>query len=133
MKRRIVVAFLVAFALWPAVHRALVAGYDVNPWKLAGWAMYARPHFPSRLALRLVEDGRERPVPALDEWEQLLAAEFLERRYSVGRLASPDALVEKLLSRLPEADGVVVEVRTRFFELGSATIRLRVEQETFLR
>jgi len=133
VKRRLVVAFLVAFAIWPAVHRALVAVYDVNPWKLAGWAMYARPHFPSRLALYLVEDGAERPVSGLDDWDQVMAAEYLERRYSAGRLASPRALADRLLARNAQADGVVVEVRTRFFDLPSATIRLRVERESFRR
>lgn len=132
MKRRVVVVLLVAFAIWPALHFALVTRYDANPWKLAGWAMYARPHFPSRLALRLVEDGEERPLLELDAREQALAAEFLERRYSVGRLARPDDLVRTLLARHP-ADALVVEVRTPFFHLPSATIRRRVEQETFPR
>ena len=67
MKRRLVIAFLIGFALWPAVHRGLVAAYDVNPWKLAGWAMYARPHFPSRVALYLVEGETERRLTELDE------------------------------------------------------------------
>lgn len=133
MKRRLVIAFLIAFAVWPAVHRVLVATWDVNPWKLAGWAMYARPHFPSRLAVYLLEDGEQRPVPGLDDWEQVLAADYLDRRYSVGRLASPRALAEHLLARNGAADGVVVEVRTPFFDLPSATIRQRVERETFRR
>lgn len=132
MKRRAVVAFLIAFALWPAVHRGLVAGYDANPWKLAGWAMYARPHFPSQLALGLVEDGRTRPVE-LVEWEQVLAAEYLERRFSVGRLASPAALVDALLARFERAEGVVVEVRTPTFDLPSARIRQTVERNTYRR
>ena len=133
MKRRLVVAFLIAFALWPALHRVLVAAYDANPWKLAGWAMYARPHFPARLALRLVEGGSERPLRELDDWEQVLAAEFIERRHSLGRLARPDALVEALLSRLGRADAVVVVLRTRYFDLETASIRQRTERETFTR
>ena len=38
-------------ALWPIGHAALVARYDVDPWKLAGWAMYTRPTPPLLVAL----------------------------------------------------------------------------------
>ncbi|MGH0030210.1 MAG: hypothetical protein ACQGVC_10495 [Myxococcota bacterium] len=127
-KRNAVVAFLVAFAIWPAVHRVLVATWDVNPWKLAGWAMYARPHFPGRLVLRLNEGGQERLLRELSPREQALAADFVERRYSAGRLASPDALAEALLARHPRADFVVVELRTPVFDLASATLKRRIER-----
>ena len=45
-KRVLLQAGLVAFALWPAVHIGLVKGYDLNPWKLAGWGMYSAPQIP---------------------------------------------------------------------------------------
>ena len=133
MKRRLVVAFVVAFAIWPALQRVLVQVYDVNPWKMAGWAMYAWPHLPPRIELRLVEGGREVPVAELDAWEQTLAAEFIERRDSVGRLASPDSLAAELLAKNTRAEAVVVEVSDRFFDLPSATIQRRVERRTYRR
>jgi hypothetical protein len=132
VKRRVVVVFLVAFAIWPALHRLLVAAYDANPWKLAGWAMYSRPHFPSQLALGLLEEGRVRPVE-LVAWERVLADEFLERYFSVGRLTSPDTLVQALLARFPDAEGVVVELRTPFLDPSSALLEERVERDTFRR
>ena len=128
MKRRIVIAFLIGFALWPAVRRGLVAAFDVNPWKIAGWAMYARPHFPSRLAVRLEQGETERPLIHLDARGNVLAAEYLERRFSSGRLASPDALAHHLLAQHPEADAVVIETRTRVFDLESAKIRRDVDR-----
>ena len=43
MKRRLVAAGLLLFALWPPLHFALVRRYDVDPWKLFGFAMYSVP------------------------------------------------------------------------------------------
>ncbi|MDG2307855.1 MAG: hypothetical protein P8R42_25030 [Candidatus Binatia bacterium] len=40
-KESLVFVVLVLITLWPFVHRALVAGYDVDPWRFFGLAMYA--------------------------------------------------------------------------------------------
>jgi hypothetical protein len=133
VKRRVVAAGVVLFALWPAVHRGLVAVFDANPWKLAGWAMYATPHFPSEVSLRLVRGGEERPVEDLSEWERALVDEFVERRYTLGRLASPETVARELLARSPEADAVVVEIATPYLEVSSAMIRERRERRVYRR
>ena len=133
MKRTGVVAGIVLFALWPALHRGLVAVFDVNPWKLAGWAMYVRPHFGSELALFRLRGSEELPVGALTPWEQTLADEFVERRYSLGRLASPESLARELLRRHAADDAIVVEIRTPFFELASARVEQRVERRVIRR
>lgn len=39
-KKTIVVSTLLVLMLWPPLHRALVARYELDPWKLFGWAMY---------------------------------------------------------------------------------------------
>lgn len=134
MKRRIVVAFLVAFALWPGLHRVLVARWDMNPWKGAGWAMYARPHFPYRLAVRLeLEDGEKETLRGLEGFEQVLAAELLERRFVMGRLASPERLARAILARRRDARAVEIELRTRYLDPETATLRRRVEHEVVRR
>ncbi len=133
MKRTLVVAGVVLFALWPAVHRGLVAVFDVNPWKLAGWAMYVRPHFASELVLSRLRGSEELPVGVLTPWEQTLADEFVERRYSLGRLASPESLAQELLRRHAAVDEIVVEIRTPFFELASARVEQRVERRVIRR
>ena len=43
MKRVITGMGLTLFTLWPLLHRVLVVQYEVNPWKLCGWAMYTSP------------------------------------------------------------------------------------------
>lgn len=45
MKARGVHAALVLLTLWPLAQLGLVARFDVSPWKLAGWGMYATPRF----------------------------------------------------------------------------------------
>lgn len=132
MKRRIVIAFLLLFAVWPAVHRSLVAGWDVNPWKLAGWAMYARPHFPPELRLYVLRGGGERPIARLTPWEQTLADELVERRYTLGELASSDDLARALLERT-RGEGVAIELRTRFLDPDTAHIGERVERRELRR
>jgi hypothetical protein len=127
VKRRSVIAFLVLFAVWPAVHRALVAGFDVNPWKLGGWAMYARPHFPPELRVYVVRGGSERRLGRLTAWEQLLADELVERRFTLGELASADDLAHALLERT-RGDGVAIELRTRFLDPATSRIAERVER-----
>jgi len=43
VKRRLALALLAFVAAWPLVHRALVARFELDPWKHAGFAMYAAP------------------------------------------------------------------------------------------
>ena len=133
MKRRVVVVFFTLFALWPLVHRGLVAAYDANPWKLAGWAMYTRPHFPSRVELVGLRGGDERRISELTPWERTLLDEYVERRYTLGDLASPEDLAEALLERLAGDDAIAVRVTTRFLEPKSAYIRERVQRLEFRR
>jgi hypothetical protein len=132
VKRRIVIAFLALFAVWPAAHRALVAAFDVNPWKLGGWAMYVRPHFPPELRLYVLRGGNEREIARLTPWERTLADELVERRFVLGELASPDPLARALLERI-RGDGVAIELRTRFLDPATAHIGERVDRHELRR
>ena len=40
MRRALATAILVWVAAWPLAHRAAVSAFDINPWKLGGFAMY---------------------------------------------------------------------------------------------
>jgi hypothetical protein len=132
VKRRVVVTGVVLFALWPAVHRGIVAAYDANPWKLAGWAMYARPHFPSQVELKRLRGGQLLPVE-LTAWERTLVEEFVDRRSTLGELASPESVAREVLDRHEGDDAVVVEIRTRFFDLESARILERQKHRVYRR
>ena len=133
MKRRVVVFFFALFALWPLVHRGLVAAYDANPWKLAGWAMYTRPHFPSRVELIGLRGSEERTITELTPWERVLLDDYVERRFTLGDLASPGDLAEVLLERRRGDEAIAVRVTTRYLEPESAHIRERVQRLEFRR
>jgi hypothetical protein len=45
LKRLVVHGALALLTLWPLVQMGLVARFEVSPWKLAGWGMYATPRF----------------------------------------------------------------------------------------
>ena len=106
---------LVALALWPLVHLWLVARFDVNPWKLAGWGMYSVPRSRS-LGMEIF--GRDAaggdlvhlgaPSPAMRDD----AARYLERHRWLRKLVRPDALAAAVAAAHPdwvEIDVVVFE------------------------
>ena len=67
MKRKVIVIFLVVFTLWPLAHRALVAAFNVNPWKLAGWAMFCVPNPKTFVRLVGGKDGNYYQLEPLKE------------------------------------------------------------------
>jgi hypothetical protein len=101
MRLRRVAAFpmLAAFVVaWPAVQMTLVWVYDVTPWKLGGFGMYAVP-FPRPVDL-LVADSHGRfsqleigqlPPGGLEAVERLRM-----RRRFLGKLANPSRAAQML-------------------------------------
>jgi len=125
VKRTFVLALLIAFTLWPAVHLTLVRVYGVNPWKLGGWGMYAVPQLQPSVRvfgltadevgvyeLRMMPSGLQ---PAIER--------FLGRRRALGDLASPDVLAGELLGHYRGIDGVRLQVRQPVLERRSGMIR----------
>lgn len=96
---------LLALTVWPLVHLALVARYDISPWKLAGWGMYTTPRF-GLLGMEVygqTADGAP--------WEQLTGpspevqaagSAFLERHRWLRRLAGADALLAAVRASHPQ-------------------------------
>ena len=108
-KRRLVLAFLVCIATWPLAHRFLVARFEIDPWRLCGWAMYCTPKLQVEVAV--VPERAGRPIeldlpPSLREE----ANRFAGRRAVLGRFVNPVLLARHALDRL-EADSVVVTIQ----------------------
>lgn len=111
-KRSVVHGLLVALTAWPVVHIGLVKARDLNPWKLAGWGMYAAPQLPAYARvfcltsddIGVYELSTVPPevTPSLDA--------FLGRRRALRKLIRPDALAESLLGAYSAIDGVRIEV-----------------------
>ena len=108
-KRRLVLWFLVCLAAWPLAHRFLVASFEIDPWRLGGWAMYCTPKL--RVEVGLVPERAGRPIeldlpPSLREE----ANRFAARRAVLGRFVNPALLARGVLDRL-DVDSVVVTIQ----------------------
>lgn len=135
MKRGVVVAVLLFVAFWPLVHRGLVARYDVNPWKLAGFAMYTTPTPPVQVVLFRRGAGGLVPIDerSLSPELQRRLARFRVERHALGALRRPDALGAALLEARPELAWVVVAVQRMQLDPGSARMTSRREQFVYER
>ena len=111
-KRSAVHAGLILFALWPAVHIGLVRVWEVNPWKLAGWGMYAAPQIPAELRVSCFTPDAVGvyPLRSLPAELEVLEHAFLRSRLGLGQLVQPTALARALLAHYPAIDGVSIEV-----------------------
>lgn len=121
-KRRLAVAALVVLGVWPAIHFGLYRQYAIEPWKLCGWAMYARPRSTQQVALMELHDGHLRPIhqisaPAREELARLSA-----RRGALGALQPMDSLGAMLLEERPTGDGVRIVVRNIAFDCRSGRL-----------
>lgn len=111
-KRRAVVAGLVLLTVWPAAHLFLCRIYDVSPWKLAGWGMYATPR-PRTIGMEVYGRGASgstyeqltAPTPTL----QIEGTAFLERWRWLGRLAEPDRFAAAVLAARPDWNALRIE------------------------
>lgn len=103
------------FAVWPLVHMALQVRYELSPWKLGGWGMYAEPRFDN-VGMEIY--GRESstgdfaqltsPTPA----EHSAGTRFLESHRWLRRLAPQGRLVRAVFDAHPrwtEIDVVVFQ------------------------
>ena len=130
MKRAFAIGILAWAGLWPLGHRALVAAYGVNPWKLGGFAMYATPTPPIQVvAFEATASG----LAAIDE-RQLPDAvrrtlrRFRVERHALGELRSPDDVGLALLDARPDLDRVVIAVQRMLLDPTSARMTSRRQQ-----
>jgi hypothetical protein len=136
MKRRAMAVFLVAFAIWPWIQFTLTRQYDVDPWKLMGFAMYCVPGSMKTIQVYEVShDGRFRLLDfsAYGEHEQWSVDRFRERRRALGRLASSDHLGGAMLALHPDFEGVLIRVASLHMDRASARLVRSAEDRTYWR
>ncbi len=128
MSRRRVASALLAFvALWPFVTLWLQARWDVDPWKLMSFGMYAAPgRRPADVRLAMTVQRGEAWEPVAEAEVPAEAAAFLEWRRTLGRLASPAALGRALLARAG-ATRARIEVRELRLDAKTARVQHQVE------
>lgn len=125
MTRRQLARILVAFvACWPLVTLGLQVAWDVDPWKLMSFGMYATPgRRPEELKVKVEvqKDGLWHEVAAevrpLQKW-----------RVTLGTLAPIEPLARAVCKR-EKADKA--RVTLRWFRLDPNTARVVVKEEVF--
>ena len=111
MKRQLIAGFVILFGLWPLVQYGAVVRYGVDPWKLFGYGMYSVPG-PMK-TLRLVGETSTGEIFPIDPTtysteERRAATRFFEHRRALGRLATPEALIEVVLDERPQFATVIM-------------------------
>lgn len=112
-KRWIVRAILTAALLWPLVHLALVARYDLNRWKLAGWGMYTEPGLKDvgmEVYGRRTPNGTPEVLTQIDATLRQEADEFLYDYRWLRRLTQPDSFVGAIAATHPDWQRIEVHV-----------------------
>ena len=130
LKRRLTFTVLVLIALWPLVHRGLVARYDLNPWKFMGFAMYCMPRVSPLVEVYAYYGARRAPVAAdsgqVSELPRELAR-FITFRQVWGDLLSPDQIGEVVGATLTRADRIEVVVTNGFVDRDSWRLAARTQ------
>jgi len=124
-KQRVVLGLLAVLAVWPPIHRALVARHWMSPWRLFGWAMYCTPKLPRRAELYVVRDGQRVRLDVSDSQQREVREAmdaFLGRRDIWGTLVRPDQLAAIALASQPDSEAVEIEVEHLFLHPGTARI-----------
>lgn len=120
---------LVALMLWPALHYALYRNFGIDPWRLCGWAMYARPRSAQHLTLFALHGTSETQVTSLPPGLRQQTEAAIARRVALGSLATFDSLAPALLAGLPDADGVRLVLRRTAFDCRSGKLD-QVDEDT---
>jgi hypothetical protein len=108
LKRRLVHGVLALLTLWPLAQMGLVAGWDVSPWKLAGWGMYSTPRF-DMVGMEIYGRSAGGPETQLTDAPPALRAEataFLESYRWLRDLAPHARLAGAVLDANPQWDAV---------------------------
>lgn len=132
VKRDAVAALLAFVALWPFAQRALVARFEIDPWKLGGFAMYATPTLPVLVAVLTAQAGRLAPVDeaSLPRDARARLDRFRVERVALGRFREPRDAARAILAARPELHGVVVVVQRT--TLDPSTARTTASSERFV-
>jgi len=122
VKRNVAVSLLLFALLWPFAQRTLVARFGMDPWKLAGFAMYAAPSLPVLVAVFVPLDGRLVLVDeaTLPDPVRARLDRFRVERLALGRLREPEDVARALLAARPDASGIMIVVQRTDLDRRSA-------------
>lgn len=133
-KKRILRIVMVLFIVWPIAQFALTQFFDLSPWKLFGWGMYAAPQRNVRarvLEVRgdtVIDFARPVPVEIRDRFQR-----FQIDRVALGNLLRPDEIADQILDAYPDLEGIMIVVGTKFIDSKTALIVEERENYIYMR
>lgn len=132
VKRNAVAALLGFVTLWPLAQRALVSRFEIDPWKLGGFAMYATPTLPVLVAVLAPQAGRLAPLDeaSLPREARARLDRFRVERVALGRLREPRDAARAILAERPDLHGLVLLVQRT--TLDPRTARTSASTERFV-
>lgn len=132
-REKAAVGFIAFVVVWPLVHRGIVAAYDVNPWKLGGWAMYTTPMPPVLTVAFEPRGAGGTPIDRtmLPVYAQQALQRFEIRRHVLGNLHRPDEFAGHVLRARPDLPEVVVLVQRMVLDPKSARMVARTMHYTY--
>jgi len=103
-RRTIVAVLLMLFACWPFVQQQLVIHYRINPWKLAGWAMYTTTTPRGNMNLIGIDTAGERTPLNVRESQELFTArnQYMSSRLTMGLFVDPAPVASALATAHPK-------------------------------
>ncbi len=134
-KARVLLGILCSLALWPVVQRQLVTRFEIDPWKFAGFAMYATWTGTVVVPLEPAPGGGLTPMDetALPAFARDALHRFRRDRPALGKLLPPDELAQTLFAARPEIDGLVVAIQRMQLDPKTARIISTKQTRPFVR
>jgi hypothetical protein len=124
-KQKLVILLLLCMGVWPLLHYAAVSYYEINPWKLGGWAMYTQPPPRIKLAISTIKGDSFQRLHRLPSEEAARELKFFRPlRKTLGTLISPEPLARSLLTAFPDVDEIEITVERQVWPLEPPTKRL---------
>ena len=114
IKKRLLVALLAAFAIWPVFQGIGVRATDMQPRMLGGWAQHAKPWIAPRIVLwRRDAAGVWRPLTGqeLNDRARIAMIGFMGQLTSYPRGVSPRLIAPVLLAEVPAAAAVKIDLQ----------------------
>ena len=117
---------LIIFLCWPLVHFYLVKEYDINPWKLFGFAMYATHHQSGVTIVDITQDNGRQVLPSSlpDKVQKQLYA-YIDKRTFWGKFVVPDELGKSILISNENYKQIMIRVFTLRLEGKTGMIKSR--------
>lgn len=127
-KKKLTAALIAIFLAWPVVHLAAAHVFEINPWKFAGFGMYAVPVPEYTMAVTgYTSDNRS--FTAWPGEVREAGDAFLKRRKNYGRLANPRAMANAAFDAVPAVDRIEIVITHAY--LDPKTSRIASESRTY--